>query len=104
MSKDLDTAKLIGLALKGVLSDVVDKVVESTSTVMDSAKNMTNDFKDQNSTVKKPIPTEREFMILFLEQYEGSSIPDWNETESRFDNAMVDSQFKYFKKGWVANN
>ena len=110
-SNELDaTAKLLGSVLKTVANQLVDKAVISATTAMDVAKNgvdaMTAAAEQHNESVpksKKEIPNEREFMRMFLESYDGASLPSWNEAEQRFDNVMIDLQFQSYKKGWLAN-
>lgn len=105
MSNNKELYNVVGQLAKSVISDLVDKAVESTKAVGEATSDLAENMKEsvsQKKTMMIGIPSETELMKLFIESYDGPITPSWNRVELRFVDDAVNREFIAFKNGYLA--
>jgi len=102
MSSNKELYNIVGQLTKKVLSDIVDKAIETTKQTAKDASDFMGENKEsthKNTSILKLSDTE--LMELFLESYDGVITPSWNRVELCFVDGAADREFKSFKKGYL---
>lgn len=104
MSNNKELYNVVGQLAKSVISDLVDKAVESTKAVGEATSDLAENMKESVSQKKTMIevPSETELMNLFIESYDGPVTPSWNRVELRFVDDAANREFIAFKNGYLA--
>lgn len=106
MSNNKDLYNIIGGLAKSVVGEIIDKAVESSKNVssfIDDEIKTKFDTKEDSTVKSGTVPSETDFMKLFIEQYDGEITPAWNRVELRFVDTSTNREFIAFKNGYLSN-
>lgn len=98
-----DLYNIVGGIAKTMLTELVDKAVESSKNVgnfVDEEIKAKFDSKPEEP-LNKAIPNENEFMQLFINQLDCEVTPSWNRVELRFVDNATNREFIAFKNGYL---
>lgn len=103
--KNKDLYNVVGGIAKTILSDLVDKAIESSKQVGDfiddEIKPKFDSSPETETTQQKKLLNETELMQAFIEQYDSPITPSWDRSTLSFVDENVNREFIMFKNGYL---